>query len=215
MSRETLRSPLPPVERLVAATGRAGSGPDSPVVSLLAPLSHLASLCLLDIRRPIPDNAGTTRARSCRRWRRHIVEFLGPRDRRPEVMDQPGLDERLHHQALEGLRRGNLVSNTARVLWRGLEAAGMLDSRQPVRVLDVACGGGDVVLGLAQLARRRGIAFDAPRLRFESARGRSCASCRRAGRDRIGRVLSTQRTRRSATHRLRRDLLHIVPAPSG
>jgi SAM-dependent methyltransferase len=76
-------------------------------------------------------------------------------------MDQPGLDERLHHQALEGLRRGNVVSNTARVLWSGLEAAGVLASPQPIRVLDIACGGGDVALGLAQLARRRGIELDA------------------------------------------------------
>ena len=35
------------------------------------------------------------------------MSSLAVRDRRPEVMDQPGLDERLHHQALEGLRRGN------------------------------------------------------------------------------------------------------------
>ena len=53
---------------------------------------------------------------------------LARRDRRPEVMDQPGLDERLHQQALEGLRRGNIVSNTARVLWRGLEPTGVLSS---------------------------------------------------------------------------------------
>ena len=77
-------------------------------------------------------------------------------------MDQPGLDERLHHQALEGLRRGNVVSNTARALWGGLEAAGALGGGTgPVRVLDVACGGGDVALGLAQLARRRAIELEA------------------------------------------------------
>lgn len=80
---------------------------------------------------------------------------LARRDRLPEVMDQPGLDERLHHEALEGLRRGNLVSNTARVLWRGFQAAGLFDRPGPVRVLDVACGGGDVSLGLAQIARRQ------------------------------------------------------------
>jgi SAM-dependent methyltransferase len=87
------------------------------------------------------------------------VNLLSRRDRRPEVMDQPGLDERLHHQALEGLRRGNVVSNTSRVLWRGLEAAGLLAGTRPIRVLDVACGGGDVSLGLARLAKRSGIAL--------------------------------------------------------
>ena len=53
-----------------------------------------------------------------------MVNSLARRDRRPEVMDQPGLDERLHHQALEGLRRGNVVSNTARVLWRRPRSGG-------------------------------------------------------------------------------------------
>lgn len=86
---------------------------------------------------------------------------LARRDRRPEVMDQPGLDERLHHQALEGLRRGNLVSNTARVLWRGLESAGLFDNSAPVRVLDVACGGGDVALGLARIAHGEKVPFEA------------------------------------------------------
>ena len=86
---------------------------------------------------------------------------LSRRDRRPEVMDQPGLDERLHRQALEGLRRGNLVSNTARVLWRGLDSAGLFNSSAPVRVLDVACGGGDVAVGLAQIARQRSVPLEA------------------------------------------------------
>ena len=113
----------------------------------------------------MPDNA---RAASGKELRFSaggaFVNSLAHRDRRSEVMDQPGLDERLHHQALEGLRRGNVVSNTSRVLWRGLEAAGVLTpstGSQPVRVLDLACGGGDVVLGLAQLARRRNVPFAA------------------------------------------------------
>jgi SAM-dependent methyltransferase len=110
------------------------------------------------------------------------VNLLSCRDRRPEVMDQPGLDERLHHQALEGLRRGNLVSNTSRVLWGGLEAAGVISGNRPVRVLDVACGGGDVVLGLAQIAKRRGIAFDAHGCDLsELAIGHAQAAAERAG----------------------------------
>ena len=54
-----------------------------------------------------------------------MVISLERRDRQPEMMDQPGLDERRHLQALEGPRRANIVSNTARVLWRGLAATGV------------------------------------------------------------------------------------------
>ena len=79
------------------------------------------------------------------------------RDRQPEVMDAPGLDDRLHHQALEGLRRGNVVSNTSHVLWRGLEQSGVLRRPAPARILDLACGGGDVSLGLARIARRHAV----------------------------------------------------------
>ena len=71
-------------------------------------------------------------------------------------MDQPGLDAQLHRQALEGLRRSNLISRTARSLWRELESTGVLrcgGPGQPVRVLDLACGGGDVAIGLASIAR--------------------------------------------------------------
>lgn len=110
------------------------------------------------------------------------MSTLAVRDRQPEVMDEPGLDERLHHQALEGLRRGNLVSNTSRVLWRGLEAAGVLQRVAPIRILDLACGGGDVALGLARLARRHAVRVevhgaDVSSLAIEHAR----AAAQRAG----------------------------------
>lgn len=86
---------------------------------------------------------------------------LAERDRRPELMDQPGLDVTSHRQALEGLRRGNRISNTARTIWRGLESLGVVRrDATPIRVLDVACGGGDVIISLAELARRAGIALD-------------------------------------------------------
>lgn len=81
----------------------------------------------------------------------------------PEVMDQPGLDLSLHHQALAALRRVNWLSRTADSLWpaivalaRERQAAGDLT---PLTLLDVACGGGDVVLRLAHRARLAGISL--------------------------------------------------------
>lgn len=87
---------------------------------------------------------------------------LEQRDRQPELMDQPGLDALSHQQALAGLRYTNAWSKTTRVLWRGLRDAGALSpTATPIRVLDVASGGGDVVIRLARWASRRGIALEA------------------------------------------------------
>ena len=68
-----------------------------------------------------------------------------------EVMDDASLDVALHRDALDGLSRLNFVSCSARLLWRAIRPMG------DVRVLDVACGGGDVTVGLWRLAKRRGV----------------------------------------------------------
>jgi len=69
-------------------------------------------------------------------------------------MDQPGLDPRLHAQALRGLRRVNLLSGTAGCLWRRIRPLAIESRPTPLRVLDVACGGGDTAIALAQKAQR-------------------------------------------------------------
>jgi len=83
---------------------------------------------------------------------------LGARNRQPELMDQPGLDERLHAHALRSLSRINWISRTSAVLWRPIRRLA-LDAKlsRPLRILDVACGGGDVAIGLAKRANRAGI----------------------------------------------------------
>jgi 2-polyprenyl-3-methyl-5-hydroxy-6-metoxy-1,4-benzoquinol methylase len=81
---------------------------------------------------------------------------LKSRHREPEIMDQPGLDGAAHVQALAALRRINFWSGTAGTLWRALAPL----ARQhdgPLRVLDVATGGGDTPICLWQKARRAGI----------------------------------------------------------
>jgi 2-polyprenyl-3-methyl-5-hydroxy-6-metoxy-1,4-benzoquinol methylase len=82
-----------------------------------------------------------------------------------ELMDAPGLEVEPHVQALRGLERVNLFSGTASVIARAIvqhwrASAGRqrpaeaghdrLAPPQPLRILDLACGGGDVTLAVAQ-----------------------------------------------------------------
>jgi 2-polyprenyl-3-methyl-5-hydroxy-6-metoxy-1,4-benzoquinol methylase len=76
-------------------------------------------------------------------------------------MDQPGLDNESHHAALAGLRTTNSLSRVPHVIWRGLVDADLLSSNgQPLRILDIAAGGGDVVIGVAKLAARMSVTAD-------------------------------------------------------
>lgn len=85
------------------------------------------------------------------------MNFLAARDRQPELMDQPGLDREAHRRALDGLRAANLISRTSQVIWRGIREAGIVrESGRPLRICDIATGGGDVVIGIARLAARHG-----------------------------------------------------------
>ena len=83
---------------------------------------------------------------------------LARRDRRPELMDQPGLQPEAHRRALEGLRRLNLWAGSARILRRPIARLAARE-RRPLGVLDVACGAGDLPLALAQWSRRGGPAL--------------------------------------------------------
>jgi 2-polyprenyl-3-methyl-5-hydroxy-6-metoxy-1,4-benzoquinol methylase len=94
--------------------------------------------------------------------REPALKLLAQRDRQPELMDQPGLDRDAHRQALNGLRTTNSISRMSRVIWQGIRAGiGTHGSGRPLRVLDIASGGGDVLLGIAKLAARSGVAVEA------------------------------------------------------
>ncbi|MFM8434343.1 MAG: methyltransferase domain-containing protein [Planctomycetia bacterium] len=72
--------------------------------------------------------------------------------RSPELMDDPAIDAREHLAALRALGTINALSRTASSLARAitrLVASGPSISR-PLRVVDVACGGGDVTVALAR-----------------------------------------------------------------
>ena len=89
------------------------------------------------------------------------MAFLSRRDRQPELMDQPEVDKDAHRHALDGLRTTNSICRTAQVIWRGITDLNIRPTGgQPLRVLDIAAGGGDVLLGLAKLASRQGVAME-------------------------------------------------------
>ena len=137
---------------------------------------------------------------------------LRQRDCQPEVMDQPGLDEQRHEQALRGLARINSWSNSARILWPPIRALARGAGSTPVRVLDIATGAGDLPIRLWHKARARGCRWRRPAatsiplpwptpVREAPRRGRR--SLFRLGR--AGRSLATRGGCRD---------LFVVPAPS-
>lgn len=74
-------------------------------------------------------------------------------------MDDPDLDRTRHLQALRALARINRVSFAGSRVYQEVLAIGR--SRPgPVRVLDVACGGGDVLADVATRLRGSGLAVD-------------------------------------------------------
>jgi SAM-dependent methyltransferase len=85
-----------------------------------------------------------------------VLPDLAQRVREPEVMDDPGLDESRHVYALDALARVNRLSGTASRVWREVRDLAR-EGVRPVRLLDVACGGGDVLLDVGRRARRHGI----------------------------------------------------------
>lgn len=82
---------------------------------------------------------------------------LKVRDRQPEIMDQPGLDRERHRHALKSLARINRCSGSARILW---PAIAELKTTKPVRVLDIATGGGDVPIQLWRWSQRQRLALE-------------------------------------------------------
>jgi 2-polyprenyl-3-methyl-5-hydroxy-6-metoxy-1,4-benzoquinol methylase len=77
-----------------------------------------------------------------------------------EEMDRPDLPADLHNDALDGLATLNRWSGSARILWSPIRRlAGEMGGRS-VRLLDVACGAGDVLVALAARGRRAGIKLE-------------------------------------------------------
>jgi len=94
-------------------------------------------------------------------------------------MDSPHLDADRHRRALDALGRINLLSRSAAQLWT--EIRSLDPGERPLRILDLACGGGDVAIALQRYAVRRGIAVevsgcDASEVAIARARERAAAA---------------------------------------
>lgn len=77
----------------------------------------------------------------------------------PEEMDDVGLEPDAHKLALAGLARLNQISFSAPSIWRGLRNAGAFDGidSRPLRILDLATGGGDLPVYMGLRARELNI----------------------------------------------------------
>ena len=82
---------------------------------------------------------------------------LSRRNRQPEIMDAPDLPPARFVETLKGLQRVNALTRSSRLMRPDLEATARRHPHRAVRVLDVACGGGDVLIGLWRYAQRKGI----------------------------------------------------------
>ncbi|MGD8361251.1 MAG: methyltransferase domain-containing protein, partial [Gemmatimonadota bacterium] len=78
-----------------------------------------------------------------------------------EAMDEPGLDPMEHRRALRALALVNCLSLTAGRIWNEIRRQAADAGSRPLRLLDVACGGGDTIRQLKRRASRVGIPLDA------------------------------------------------------
>ena len=81
---------------------------------------------------------------------------LSERDLQDELMDDPRLEAARHERALDALQRVNRVSLVANRVWNEVRTLGRR-ADGPVQVLDVACGGGDVLHAVGRRAARAGL----------------------------------------------------------
>ena len=75
-------------------------------------------------------------------------------------MDDPGLDPTEHARALRGLGRINWFSRSAAILWPSIARLARDRAGRPIRVLDLASGGGDVPIALARRAASAGLTVE-------------------------------------------------------
>ena len=74
-----------------------------------------------------------------------------------ELMDDPAIHAERFIGSLRGLHRVNRATGSPRILWPVILTTANKISDRPLRVLDVACGGGDNIIDLSRRAQRAGL----------------------------------------------------------
>ena len=82
---------------------------------------------------------------------------LSERHHQSEIMDDPDLPLAHFVETLKGLGTVNAVTRSASLMWPDLKAAAARHPARALRVLDVACGGADVLFSLWRRAARDGL----------------------------------------------------------
>ncbi len=100
-----------------------------------------------------------------------------------EIMDSPTLDPAEHLRALAGLRRINQASGTVDAMLRPILGWARERGLKEIQMLDVACGGGDVPIGVAEALQRAGLRVE---LTLSDRSGVALEECQRlAARNKI------------------------------
>ena len=86
-----------------------------------------------------------------------LFETLRQRNRIEEIMDDHSLDAEKHIRALRGLERINGWSQSFSVLWGPIRNRAMKTDKNPLRILDIATGAGDIPIRLWRMGRKSGI----------------------------------------------------------
>jgi 2-polyprenyl-3-methyl-5-hydroxy-6-metoxy-1,4-benzoquinol methylase len=73
----------------------------------------------------------------------------------PELMDDPALDPAEHARALNGLRRLNQLGRAAAILWPAIHEELRATPGEPLQILDLATGSGDIPRALARRGGNR------------------------------------------------------------
>ncbi|MBI3411173.1 MAG: methyltransferase domain-containing protein [Planctomycetes bacterium] len=97
-------------------------------------------------------------------------------------MDQPRLDSAVHVHALRGLERINWLSGSDRILWPPIETLAREHPKRSLRILDIAAGGGDVVVRMWRRSRRANLKIEFQGADVSpTALEHSCMNAQRAG----------------------------------
>lgn len=85
---------------------------------------------------------------------------LSLRNRQPEVMDSPEISPDVLIKTLDGLGLVNAITLSLRIVWPDVCATVTRHPTRPVRILDVAAGGGDMLIRLHKRAMRHRFAVE-------------------------------------------------------